>query len=496
MAFEKDIFISYAHIDDEPLVEGGRGWVSEFHRSLEVRLAQLLGYKPHIWRDTDLDGNHVFSEEIISQFPQIAIMVSVISPRYVKSDWCVKEVHEFISASQKNIGLTVQNRSRIFKAIKTPVSLDQHPVPIREVLGYEFFRLDPERKKVSEFNHVFGKEAQVDYWTRLNDIAHDIAELLEEIRGSGNTAASAPARNLGSIYLGETTYELSENRESLRRELMAMGYEVLPDRNLPLETEAYRNEALRMLRESKIILLPVGNRYGIVPEGGEKSVTQIQFEASAEWSREQNIPRLVWLAGNTPEDHRQENFLRMIRSDEQMSGHTDLIEASFNDFKQAVKDTLEKINRPAAAAGSTAASGEETSAPPRIYLLSDQQDAGQTAELEDYFFAQGCDVITPLFDGDQAQLRSDHQENLVLCDAVVIYYGSGSELWLRAMMRDLLKAPGYGRQAPIRHKAVYLAPPAGPGKDRFRTHEATVINGSGGLNRAALDQFTATLRKA
>ena len=98
--FEKDIFISYAHIDDEALVEGGKGWITEFHRSLEVRLSQLLGERPNIWRDSRLDGNHIFSDEIISQFPKIGILISILTPRYVKSEWCVKEVLEFKKASE------------------------------------------------------------------------------------------------------------------------------------------------------------------------------------------------------------------------------------------------------------------------------------------------------------------------------------------------------------------------------------------------------------
>ena len=95
MKFKKDIFISYAHIDDESLMEGESGWITEFHRSLEIRLAQLLGYRPNIWRDKDLKGNSEFSDEILIQLPDIALMVSIHSPRYVKSDWCVREVNEF-----------------------------------------------------------------------------------------------------------------------------------------------------------------------------------------------------------------------------------------------------------------------------------------------------------------------------------------------------------------------------------------------------------------
>ena len=46
-----EILISYAHIDDQVLTEGQKGWITQFHRVLDVRVSQLLGVKPKIWRD-------------------------------------------------------------------------------------------------------------------------------------------------------------------------------------------------------------------------------------------------------------------------------------------------------------------------------------------------------------------------------------------------------------------------------------------------------------
>ena len=43
MQFSNDIFISYAHIDNQPLIQDTEGWVSQFHHALEVRVDQLLG---------------------------------------------------------------------------------------------------------------------------------------------------------------------------------------------------------------------------------------------------------------------------------------------------------------------------------------------------------------------------------------------------------------------------------------------------------------------
>ena len=93
MKFTKDIFISYAHIDDESLVESQNGWITEFHRVLGIRLSQLLGRKPVIWRDLELQGNHIFDKQIVEQFTQVAVMISILTPRYAKSDWCVRDVN-------------------------------------------------------------------------------------------------------------------------------------------------------------------------------------------------------------------------------------------------------------------------------------------------------------------------------------------------------------------------------------------------------------------
>ena len=51
-----DIFISYAHIDNEALTEEDKGWISQFHKVLDTRVAQLTGEKPRIWRDLKLGG--------------------------------------------------------------------------------------------------------------------------------------------------------------------------------------------------------------------------------------------------------------------------------------------------------------------------------------------------------------------------------------------------------------------------------------------------------
>ena len=93
----------------------------------------------------------------------------------------------------------------------------------------------------------------------------------------------------------------------------------------------------------------------------------------------------------------------------------------------------------------------------------------------DYLYNQKFEVLRPLFDGDVAEVNEEHQENLRICDAVLIYHGQANEVWLRGKLRDLRKAPGYGRATPILAKAIYVADPEDRQKARFRSHEVDVV---------------------
>src|SRR6266566_4896090 len=128
--FEKHLFISYAHIDNEPFSPGQDGWVSRLHASLDAMLSMRLGYKARIWRDLKLKGDDVFADEITGQFSNAAVLISVISPRYLKSDWCKKELREFRAAAEKSIGLQVDNKSRVLKIIKLPVESEDDLPPV------------------------------------------------------------------------------------------------------------------------------------------------------------------------------------------------------------------------------------------------------------------------------------------------------------------------------------------------------------------------------
>ena len=76
------------------------------------RASMRLGEKAKIWRDEKLTGNDVFALEIIEQFPHTALLVSVLTPRYLNAAWCAKEVQAFCHSAQHSGGVVVENKSR------------------------------------------------------------------------------------------------------------------------------------------------------------------------------------------------------------------------------------------------------------------------------------------------------------------------------------------------------------------------------------------------
>jgi hypothetical protein len=88
--------------------------------------------------------------------------------------------------------------------------------------------------------------------------------------------------------------------------------------------------------------------------------------------------------------------------------------------------------------------------------------------------------------------------NLLICDAVLIYWGTADEFWLRTKMRDMIRirGRGRGRDKPLRGSAIYVAEPQDDDKQEFATREAQLMGERGEFAPAALELFIAAIKRA
>jgi len=498
MNFEGDAFISYAHLDNAELIEGRKGWVANLHRALEVRLGQLLGKPPQIWRDPKLAGNDVLAHTLLERIRRVTSLISVVSPRYVKSEWARKELSEFYQSAEEHGGVKVRNKARIFKVMKTPVAVDLHPPELRSLLGYEFFKVDAETGKVRELDEIFGPDAQRDFWLRLDDLAHDMCCVLEMFEAEAQ-AAGAIAGECKCVFLAETTSDLREQREMIRRDLEQHGHTVLPAYQVPFVLSELETALREDLKRCSLSIHLVGKNYGIVPEGAMQSLVQIQNELAIERGNQGDFSRLLWIPpGLQTSDERQKAVVEQLRVDSRMNENADLLETSFEDLRTVYQEKLRPQQAPEHGhpAPFAAAGGVKS-----LYLMYDQKDAAAVAPYADYFFEQKLEVIQPEFQGDEAEIREYHEDNLRACDGAVIFFGSTNECWVRRKLREMQKSAGFGRTKPPASIAIIVIPapaPAddsccGPPKTQFRTHEAMVISQTDGFFPGPLRPFLSRL---
>jgi hypothetical protein len=315
--------------------------------------------------------------------------------------------------------------------------------------------------------------------------------LLQSVGTEESASAPLAEEAKGTVFVAETTGDLREQREAIRRDLQQRGYTVLPDRTLPLvasELEAAVREDLSLCKMS---IHPVGRNYGLVPEEGTSSVVEIQNELAIERAgQEAGFARLLWIPpGLEIKDERQRKVVENLRMDPRMQSGADLLETSLEDFRVVYQERLARAAKPAP--GPVAPAQEAVGL---VYLIYDQRDVEQMGEWSEYLFHQGFEVVRPVFEGDEAEVREYHEENLRSCDGALILYGRAGECWLRRKLRELQKSAGYGRSKPAPVVAIAVIPPKSAEKESFRTHEAMVIPQMDGFSPDALGPFISRLK--
>jgi Domain of unknown function (DUF4062) len=510
MTFDCDAFISYSHIDNIGLIDGSKGWITNLHRALEIKLSQFLGESPKVWRDPKLAGNDVFEVALIDRLQKVAVLIAVVSPRYVKSEWTRRELTEFCKFADAQGGVRFHDKTRVFKVVKTPVPRDTDLPELKQCLGYEFYKVDPETGRFHELDVIFGPEAQQDFWLKLDDLAYDITNLLEELRREfeeGKAAAPAPAAE--AVYLAETTSDLKEQREAIRRDLQQHGYTVLPSQSLPLVASEMKAQIAADLAQCRMSIHPIGDHYGFVPEGSDRSVTEIQNELAIERDKQGGFVRLLWIpAGERFQDERQAALVDQLRTNPRMQSGADLLETILEDLRTVMYGRLKKASAPPApvAASVTEEPHAQTAqvkatdgagGPPaehaQIYLIHDERDAAAVKAYANYLFDQGFEILRPVFQGDEAEVREAHEENLRVCNGALIYYGSTNEAWVRRKVREIQKSVGYGRTDPLPATAIVALPPMTDEKQQFRTHDCTVIMAPSEFSPGVLAPFLSLL---
>jgi hypothetical protein len=288
------------------------------------------------------------------------------------------------------------------------------------------------------------------------DLAYDIHESLLLLQETEKQDKVKPLYKRETIFLAETGQDLNVQRNVIRRELQRHGYRVLPDHMLPRDVKAAEKVINEVLTESIMSVHLIGNSYGDIPAGGDRSLVDMENKLAAQKVHDnpsgRKLQRLIWINPHqeTSSDQ-QKTFIENIQRDLTALEAAEIFQIPLEDFKntlreelfeaRAGKDNLDKV-----------VSIDDKKL--NVYLIYDKVDEDEAKIVSKELIKAGLNVMHPEFDENVLMLRKIHNEKLRLLDVGIIFKGKVNDNWVRMKLLDLLKAPGLGRSKPVLGKAV------------------------------------------
>lgn len=477
-----DVFISYAHADNDYPRYGDRGWVDLLYEALKPCLRGHLGREPRIFLDRDgqLTGSSVLTPAITAALGGCALLVPIVSKSYLASDWCKRELAEFMHVAQNSGGIMVGTKTRVLKAIKLPVGIGEPHTGIAavdEALGYPFYQRLENGTPVmppAPLDPPYSTNLGTEFGKQINQLAFDIKELIEGAPTTGSERSNRPI-----VYLADTSTDAQNDRDRIRSELAQFGCDVLPTESRWPGAD-YGVRVASDLAQARFSVHVIGNSYGVVPEDATESIVAMQYNlAGEEHAKRPQFRRMLWMSpGTQPADPRQQAFVTSLHSD------PELVVTPLEEFKTLLHQQLVP---PATLAVS---SGDDEVK--NVYLIFDPSDEDAAEAADRWLYEHHFEVIKPA-PGTETRSTEEHTELLRACEGVLFYHGHTTETWLRMNLIKLQKAfaTADGKRAEC---AVVLADPDSKEKRGFRSNLVQfVIPGFGAFSPEKLTAFADAL---
>lgn len=421
------------------------GWIDQFRNNLNTILKRQIGRDLRFVNFVpDEKANH-------SVITESAITFLFMDGTFIKIQG-FKELLEALSDKIETRKEIILQEERIIKIALSESGMNLVSGYLKYFSTEEFFR---KRANVAHGGLLDG--TTIPYWSKLLDLSSLILRMIGE--DTGKERDKAEGQHV--VFLASTTPDQEANRDILRRELIQYSFRVEPEidlRLIPGETKTY---LLSILGKAKIAVHLFGNEYGNPFTGSEVSLPELQMDIVSSYiekleqknaSETGNLIRLIWLSPEiNPLEEKQVTFLSTIKQNIERFRRTEIIQAPLELFKSILLKRLKQINLDEKKIAAKKKADKKT-----IYVIHDKRDEKEAVDLVNKFLKAGINALKIDFETGSTNLINIHKENLVHCDAALIIYGHSNRFWLSSKMKDLMKAPGFGREHPLAAKGLII----------------------------------------
>jgi hypothetical protein len=474
------IFVSYASVDDlyDQLVTK-RGWVTTLLNLLRIKLAQKLGRETlfELWRDQErLKRNESLSRQLCNGVRSSDTLLIVLSEGYLKSEWCGRELHEFLDAHGESA------RDRVFVVERDEIARLQRPAELRDLLGYPFWTKVGGRAMVLG-DPVIDPAVDREYFSALEGLSAELAAKLQD----GQTP---PGRdNRPCVFLAWTTDDLGKRRRDIRQYLLNNGVRVLPEKQYALSRDEFAAAAKEDLADAQVFAQLLSDEVGFRPPDVAEGFAALQLALA----REAGVPLLRWRPTEAAPDQLDPEIQPLVGPLLEGWG---LVVESFEAFKDRV---VAEALRALLPAEPVEQDGGGTKAIPSIFVNYDRGDS-ELAEAIEKTLRTHWNVDTSLAVSDDSwsarEKQEDLENSLIQNDTMLCVYGRVKPIWVRNQLYEARRIRPR-READFTVLGVYQDDTSPPKPGFGLNWESIVVLGAqpGTVNPTSFERFIRLLKQ-
>jgi TIR domain len=441
---DNDIFVSYAHADNQ--ADDGDGWVTRFVKDLNIALIRRLGDTKNLriyFDDKSLLGHHDL-ESLVQNVRRSALLLSIVSPSYVRRDWTMKELDAFL-------GMPSQS-GRTFLVETLPLdSDDDYPKQIANLKRTLFWSSSTEKETPMTLDVTLERDREK-YRGRIEDLANQMRRRLMDLKNGGIPStpvltAVGPVGSTASIdrqktvLLAQVTDDLAEECEQVRRYIEQFKFNVLPSVTCyPQGGEQFRAAFQADCQKCAHFVQLVGPVPSRRPVDLPQGYSQFQYETAKQLGLKVTLWRRSELDISTL-NHADAALLKM----------PEIMVSGLEGFKDHLLKVLQEEER--------AEKSEKPTSDSFVFINADKDDREIAVALSEEFGRHNYLAFRRTNDGTAEEISKNLEENILECTALVLVYGSTSPTWVQGQIRLFTKLKNRRAQPP-KVLAIYTGPPA------------------------------------
>jgi hypothetical protein len=449
--YVNDVFISYAHNDDETYDESEKGWVERFVGELSVRLLKRLGEKAQVWRDESrLQGGAKLDPALEDAIRGSAVLITLLSPSYVNSEYCAREIEWFHSeAGASPIGLSIGNQTRVLPVLLYNLPEHRWPEPVQGTLAVRFH--DAAEDELGDPVPA----GAAGYRELLKSVVKPLGTLLSRMREEARPARREKPGSQFRVFLAHTAEKLGPARRQLARKLGEENIEVVAGIPPPDDEKGHREAVREAVGSVDLSVHLLGSRPGEAfdDDRPEKTYPLEQVKLGREHAQSQLILMPDDFDADFVDAEFYADFLRELTGQDRETDRLEIVQTGRRQMLETVLEKRRTIEETRRIAAMTDAGADLTAF---VDLHSD--DMSNVTDLIGYLAgAKITPFAIPDSDLSPREGMSLFERHLRKARLFLVVFGAVARDWVAQRLSEATKLIIANRLAT--KIGVYVAPP-------------------------------------